>query len=430
MKLFIPNHLQNKEWEIQSLLIKADKEITKAELSDFRWVREYQEALMEYVQDVFKQIAIGVGLKLNVDPSNIMQKSVKVSLDILQKAANGEEIENALFYKSLFSNLKEKFTIAKNFFKKFGFNKGKPLQPLNIKGKLKYNPETGMPLTTEEWNNLTKEIVDFLGDKIGTLEEELVVKAGLMGKLMQVMEEDGIPIDEQKKMSHDDVESRYGYIPDNTEDAVKKFNLSDPEIAAIEYSKQHAAEHLAIEDGSLKNKIVKLVREQITGGLEDGLTAQELTQRLFWIDPTDELGRRFSQKTIDAINRDWRRVSITEISYALNNGYLEAVNQQKKKEGKSTYFVFSGGIIPTSSKQCINWLGTIVKYVDKPLSDDEINDPHARYAIWRGKNNVGRNGANWWICIPAHPQCIHYWSEIDPTVEEWDSSINKVVYKI
>lgn len=38
--------------------------------------------------------------------------------------------------------------------------------------------------------------------------------------------------------------------------------------------------------------------------------------------------------------------------------------------------------------------------------DRLINDPVADVAVWIGKNNVGRNYANWWLCAPVHPNCL------------------------
>ena len=283
MRIQIPKHLEHRESEIQTLLIKATNNTAKKLLSEHKWVQEYQDAIIKYVEDVIKQVAIGLALKLDINPDKL-KKSIRVPIHTLQKAADGKDLgEYELMYKSLFSKLKEKYTIAKNFFKKFGFNKGKPLEPLHIKGKLLYNPETGRPLTKKEWDSLTKQITKFLGDKIGSFEENMIVKAGLMGKLMQTMEKDGIRVEDQKKLSYSDVKKQYGEIPDNVEEAVKQFNLSSPEIASIEYARVHAAEHLSIEDGSLKNQITNMVKQQIVGGLEEGLSAQEMTQRLFWI---------------------------------------------------------------------------------------------------------------------------------------------------
>lgn len=402
MKLIIPKNIIHKEPEIQSLLIKAERNVASHLLSSFDWVREYEESVIKYVEEVIKMVGIGLALKLNVNP-DLIHKSVKVPMMTLIKASTGTLTDNELFYKSLFSKLKEKFQIASSFFKKFGFNKGKPLQPMQFKGRILYNPDTGRPLSEQEWTQITEDITDFLGDKIGNLEEEMVVRAGLFGKLIQKMEAEGIKQNDQKKITYDEVEEKYGYVPNNIEDAKEDFNLTSQEEQAYRYSMAHAGEHLAIEDGSLKNKIVNMVKKQITGGLEDGISAQELTQRLYWMDPSDELGKRFSKDTIDAINRDWRRVAITELSDAFNNGYLLA-NEADAKKGEDLYFVFSGNIIPTSAEECEDALGKIVKLVSEPLNDEKIKDRYTDTAIWVGKNNVGRKP--WWVAIPMHPNCL------------------------
>jgi len=430
MRLVIPDHLQSNEMNLQSLLMKATAKLESYNFSEFRFMQEYQMAFLEYVEKVLEMVPISLSLKLGVDPDLVMKKSFKIPIDVLNRIVNGERLEGELFYKSLFSKLKDKFRIASNFFQKFNFNKGKPIDPFKFKGKVKYNPNTGELMTNEEWKIMTDDIVNFLDDRIGNAEEELVVRAGLMGKLLQSMEAEGKNLNEVKNMSYDEIEEEYGQIPQTIDDAVKNFNLSSPERSAIEYAKEHAGEHLAIEDGSLKNKIIKMVRKQIVGGLEDGITAQEMISRLYWVDPSDELGQRFKNDTIDSINRDWRRVVLTEFSYAQNNGYMSAVAEQNRKAKKKTYFVYAGQVDRGTCDFCESALGTVMLWSDKPLSDDKIVDEHATIAIWRGKSNVGRSGANWWICFPTHPHCNHYAEEIDPMEEAWDPEINKIVYKI
>jgi len=429
MKLKLSENLIKSEFEVNELLIKATDELAKYDISEFAWVREYSEALIRYVEEVLKSIAIGLALKLDVDPTH-MQKSIKIEKDTLLKISNGEEVNNILFYKSLFSRLRDKFKTSLNFFKKFGFNKGKPLEPIKFKGKITYNPETKEPLTETDWTQMSNDIVDFLDDKIGNVEEEMVVRAGLFGKLLQKLEKDGVPANQRKSMSYNEIEDRYGQIPNEPEQIKTKFEFSDFENKTLQYAQQHAAEHLSIRDGSLKNKIIGMVRKQITEGLQEGLSAGEMTQRLFWIDPSDELGKQFSKQTIEAINRDWRRICVTEISYAMSNGYLASVRDENK--GKKTYFVYSGNYFPGEkpNEWCNKWLGTIVLLVDTPLSDDRIDDEYAQYAIWIGKNNVGRGVNDQWICIPTHPWCTHWYQVINPAVQEFDTGINKIVYKI
>lgn len=121
---------------------------------------------------------------------------------------------------------------------------------------------------------------------------------------------------------------------------------------------------------------------------------------------------------------------LTEMSYSMNNGYLASVAESNRKKGKRSYFVFSGSYNSKekADEACNKWLGTIVRMVDKPLGDDKIQDANAQYAIWIGKNNVGRPMNDWWICIPLHPNGTHYWEEIDPEIEEWNKDINKIQF--
>ena len=426
MKLNIHSHKYSETY-VQDLLIKAEKKIKERNFSEFKWINEYQDALIKYVELVFKAIGEGLALKLDVNPKDL-KKSIRINVDTLIKIVE-EETPHDLFYKSLFSDLRKKYGVATRFFEKYGFNKGKPLAPIKFKGKITYNPETKDALTNEEWSQVTDDVVEFLDDKIGDLEEETVVRSGLFGKLAQMMDEEGIPAKEQKKMSFSDIEKKFGKVPLDIKKAKRQFEMKDPEVAAIEYAQQKAGEYLSIEEGSLKSSIVNAVRKQIVGGLQDGISKQEMAQRLFWIDPRDVLGTEYNKDTIDAINRDWRRIAITEMSFAFNNGYMVSKKVANDERGKKTYLVFSGGIVKNSSDKCIDSRGEIVLVVDKPLTNDKIKDPYAKRAVWPGKNNVGRSESNWWIAIPMHPNCIHYWEEIDPTEQYWDEETEGILFK-
>lgn len=407
MKLIIQKKNSNNSLLIKSLLLKATSKLDKYDLSEFKFVREYQLGVIRYIEDVIRAIGIGLALKLDVNPESLLKKSFKIKIDDLIKISKDEEVENEYFYKNLFDELRKKFESAKSYIKKFNFNKGKPLEPIQFKGRIIYNPETKRPLNNEEWTQITNDVSGFLKDKMSFVEDDMIVQAALFGKLMQKMESEGLNHDQQKDFTYNQIEERYGVIPQDDESIIRKFGMSRQEIKSIEYAKQHAAEYLSIKDGDLKKKIIDMVRKQIVGGLEDGISAQEMIQRLFWMDPSDALGKRFSQDTIDAINRDFRRICLTEMNTAMNNGYLAAVKEESKP-GEDLYFTFSGSYNPKEkpNEACNRWLGKIAKLVDEPMSSDIIKDKYAKYAIWEGKNNIGRTGRNQWMCIPVHPHCF------------------------
>ena len=80
----IPNNLLKYEDNIQSLLIKAAKKIEDYEISEYKFFNEYSEALINYVEEVFKQIATSIALELDVDPIEL-KKSVNIQLFTLNK---------------------------------------------------------------------------------------------------------------------------------------------------------------------------------------------------------------------------------------------------------------------------------------------------------------------------------------------------------
>jgi len=121
---------------------------------------------------------------------------------------------------------------------------------------------------------------------------------------------------------------------------------------------------------------------------------------------------------------------LTETKMARENARLIADREDKPKE--KLYYVYAGRY---NNKEkpgtaCNKWLGKICLLVDNPRGSDIVKDKYADYAIWVGKNNVGRKANDWWLAIPTHPHCTHYFQKIDPEVMEWDSTINKITFKV
>jgi len=412
----------------QTTLIKAVNNINSYELSEYRFEQDYQLAFIKYMEEIVDSMVTGLALKLDVNPLEI-RKSYRFSQLTLLKASQGKLSEESFLLKSIWQDLKDKYTKAISNFQKF-FSKFKPLQPMKLSGRLVYNPETKKDLTFDEYRNIETGVMDYLKDSIGDPDEELVVRAGLFALLKKKMEDDNISIEKQKQMSYDNIYDRYGDFVNDTTKAKKELLKEKQMGKAIEYAKKHAAEYLSIEDGELKNKIVKMFKKQIVGGLEDGLTKQEMLSRLYWIDPSDVLGKRFNEETVNAWNRDMRRICITEYSFATNEGYLAAVKDDAKK-GEKLYFVYSGRYNPQEkpNEPCNSFLGKVCLLVDEPQASDDSTDPLADFLIWSGKTNVGRRHNEWWICCPTHPHCTHHWSKINPEFQEWDPTTESIELK-
>jgi hypothetical protein len=111
------------------------------------------------------------------------------------------------------------------------------------------------------------------------------------------------------------------------------------------------------------------------------------------------------------LNRDWRRIAITETAMAISNGQLAAVADSGEWEA-----VWVAG--PNACPSCRKHFGRVFQIVSKmkPGMDPEK-------VIAPGRNNVGRSAHLYrrdgtkrgpeelWIpCIPLHPNCCCLWS--------------------
>lgn len=92
-----------------------------------------------------------------------------------------------------------------------------------------------------------------------------------------------------------------------------------------------------------------------------------------------------------------------------------------------------------SCEFCSDHWGTVVRtfssyeeFEKSPFfggEDTVINDPEAKIAVWVGKNNVGRNSNDWWLCAPVHVFCgcefdTHRFQKQDgKELEDWYSSL-------
>lgn len=424
---FKENKLLTKD-NFQDILQKALKNLDDYEFSSFQFERDWQLAYIKYIEEIIDSIIKGLSLNLEVNPS-LVNKSFQIPTLTLLKTSNEDISEESLFYKSLWQKLRKKYTKAVSYFKKFNFNKGKPLEPMKIDEKIIYNPETKKDLTNKEWNSIEDGIVDFLSDTLDSPEDEVAIRAGLFGLLKKKMDDERISVKEQKKKTYDELSKKYPEVK-SLDESYKTISKEKKTKASVDYAKKHAAEYLAIKDGNLKKDIVSMIRKQITGGLEDGISSQEMISRIYHIDPKDELGKRFTQETVPALQRDLRRIVLTEMSTASNNGYLEA-NKDGAEKGQKLYFVFSGQINPKEKphEPCNIWIGKIGLMVDKPPGDDSTDDKFADFLIWPGKTNVGRSKKEWWFTIPVHAHCTHYWERINPEFQQYNEDINKIEFK-
>ena len=238
-----------------------------------------------------------------------------------------------------------------------------------------------------------------------------------------------------KNMSYSQLEKKFGKIPQKSVDARKKFHFKDKEKQALDWAENNASEYLSIKDGKLRNTIVTDTRQTIASGIKDGLSPEQLASELYWATPEKRKKKAAGHEKYKNPNEwalNFSRIALTESKTAKSNGYLLAKKMEDPK--KKTYFVYAGRNNPQekADESCNKYLGKVFLLVDEPRDSEIVKkkeDQFADYYIWPGKTNIGRKTANHWGCIPTHPNCTHYWLAVDPQVMEFDSSINKLVFK-
>lgn len=225
--------------------------------------------------------------------------------------------------------------------------------------------------------------------------EELAVRAGFIGKIRNQAEREnfetlGAYIDRFPKTieasrkegvvlttKHADKEKRKGKT-------VKVLPLTEQEQEAVVHATHHAGDKLTEISGRHRAG----VRQLVMTAKKERWNAQKLAQELF-----DKFGEH---------NRDWRRVAITELSFATNDAYLSGLEENERVIGMGSV---------KACKYCkqyvINKEFTVTHKV--PKKDTYHTDMKQ---VWAGKTNYGRRVAEYRACIPMHPNCRCRWHRI------------------
>lgn len=160
--------------------------------------------------------------------------------------------------------------------------------------------------------------------------------------------------------------------------------IADPqERLDVQWASDHAAEHVT----RLRETTRHTVAQAITEALRNGEGASVMAVRL--------------GSTFGTLNRDWRRVAVTELASARASGFLSGVTPGDRVTWKAA---------ADACPVCAGLDGQVFR-VGRGAGDGQKT-------VWPGKNNVGRSSARkrldgtprtedevWWPCIPLHPGC-------------------------
>lgn len=207
-------------------------------------------------------------------------------------------------------------------------------------------------------------VVDYLvqkylpADDLRTEAEWLAVRATLMGLVQANME----------TLSEKQADTVLTALPSTVKQAETFFDLNPVQRSVITFARVRAAENVSkLADDArhrMRNVIAQHVEVQYLS--KPGVPSSALQTKLL-----DEFA---------TLNRDWRRISVTEAGEAANQGYIASLPSGKKVKRLEQY--------KNACPFCRKIDGMVLEVVpaDTPYKDDWT-------MVWPGKTNVGRSAA-------------------------------------
>lgn len=272
--------------------------------------------------------------------------------------------------------------------------------------------------TLDDWMLVVDLLIQrYLPDGVIKTEAEyLAVRAALLGKIeanQARIHASGPRIEDMVDL----VPTSFAHVPPRILNPVERATLK---IAAV-----RAAENIGMVTEqarhTMKGMIIEHVQAQVLGQKEG--TAAYLRQRLF-----DSFGQ---------LNRDFRRIAVTEAGECCNQGFVAAQDQDSRIKRKEAY--------RGACKFCRSIDGKVYEVVDPSKPDKD-----GQRQVWVGKTNIGRSASPrmrvggtlvdratsemWWPAAGVqHPHCRGSWlpmSEKPPAVsQEFEDWLQALVRK-
>jgi hypothetical protein len=271
-------------------------------------------------------------------------------------------------------------------------SKADPDRVLTHKGKIIYSPETGEPIKLKEWEAFVALLEKFLNRKLKDADKKIILDSKALGKILNRMlkynklpDVTTLPLDKIKYRG-----KTLSWISESIKNmSVVGDALSRSEMATVQVMQLSAAQRIT--------GVSEQVRSDVKQILIDGVLARKSKAQI-------------SQAIFDTMvghNRDFQRITDTEIQNSMNNALL-LDEVHSAAPGEKIYFKRVEIIDDNTCPFCREMNGQVVLWSDNPLPSDKINDPQATYAIWEGKHweskkkNVVTTGV-------FHPYCRGTW---------------------
>jgi len=230
----------------------------------------------------------------------------------------------------------------------------------------------------------------------------LATKAVMMGKVQANMDAAAKPTPKQ-------ADAILEMLPSSMTHGVA---LSPPAAAVLVFARARAAEHVRSLSESVRHRMRSVVvadlEQRFVGGAPTGTSS--LQSKLL-----DEFG---------TLNRDWRRIAITEAGEAQLQGFIASLKPGTKVKRVEQY---------ANACAFCRKIDGVVATVVAPDHPDKNPDT----MVWPGKNNIGRRASPrkrvgdvlverdpdemWWLPAGlAHPNCRGRWVVVSEAPQEGD----------
>lgn len=245
-------------------------------------------------------------------------------------------------------------------------------------------------------------------DELRTEAEWLATKAGLMGKVQANME---------KEATVEQADKILAATPSTVAEALQAFTFTAAQQLALEYGAMRCAENVRALTEAVRHKMRAVIMQHAEEQMlkVPGVPSEALQTRLF-----DEFG---------TMNRDWRRIAVTEATENSNQGFVAAQKPGARLKRVEQYESACGF--------CRKIDGKVVTVVSPDHPDKDWDN-----SVWVGKTNVGRSASprkrvgN--LLVPrddselwkvpagaAHPHCRGRWVNIIDHESEGDVEFGK-----
>ena len=266
---------------------------------------------------------------------------------------------------------------------------------LKHKGKILYNPSTGLPIKESEWKMFVVELEKYLNRNYAGIGEKIVLSAESLGIILDRLSKTN-SLEAVRKMSLSDIKAkRYDvdWIGDSIKNMKDKFGdvISRERQARIQIAVDSAAQRVTRVSDDIRNNIQQIIID----GIRDKQSKSVVAQNLF-----DKCA---------SLNRDMQRIADTEIQMATSRAYIKE-EVYNTPENEKVYFKRFEVMDDNTCKKCRKINGKIVLWSDVALPDEHIKDEFADIAIWEGKTGGDYPES---VC---HPFCRGSWIRYYPEV--------------